>query len=352
MSFLLKEDGSRLLFEDGGARLLEGTGVPAVPNAPVQNAAIPGNLQVALSWNAVSNATSYKIFRSTASGAFNFAAPLASGVTTTTYTDATAQNGTQYFYVVRATNATGDSASSNQQSATPSAAPPPPAVLDHINVSPSSTSIATGGQQQFTASGRSSSNQIVTGITFAWRSSNAGVVAINSATGLATAQALGSALVYARDPATNIESAGASVVVVAAPTASTGVMYLRAYQAFARGQINWIGDTIKVCLIDLAAYTVSITADEFLTSIPQAARLAISPALESKTSVGKALGAESTLFRGVTGTQAGAIAVFQDTGKAETSRLIAHISFTPITLDGGNILIAWNPDPSIGVVPF
>lgn len=79
-------------------------------------ASTPGS--VALTWTAVSGATSYKVYRSTTSGSYG--AALASGVGTNSYTDSTASNGTQYYYVVRAFNGA-DSADSNEVTTLPMA---------------------------------------------------------------------------------------------------------------------------------------------------------------------------------------------------------------------------------------
>jgi fibronectin type 3 domain-containing protein len=98
--------------------------VSATPNAPATTPATPtglqataGNAQVSLTWNASTGANSYNVKRSiTSGGPFN--TTLASPATTT-YTDAAVTNGTTYYYVVSAVNATGESANSVQVSATP-----------------------------------------------------------------------------------------------------------------------------------------------------------------------------------------------------------------------------------------
>ncbi len=98
------------------------------PPAPASLAATAGNAQVSLTWSASTGATSYHVKRSTASGAeTQIAAPAG-----TSYTDTSVTNGTKYFYVVSAVNATGESANSNEVSATPTApaqAPPTPTNL-------------------------------------------------------------------------------------------------------------------------------------------------------------------------------------------------------------------------------
>jgi fibronectin type 3 domain-containing protein len=88
-----------------------------------------------LSWSASSGASSYNVKRSTTSGGpyTTIASP-----TTTGYTNTGLTNGTTYYYVVSAVNASGESANSSQVSATPQlGVPPVPA-----NV------VATGGNGQ------------------------------------------------------------------------------------------------------------------------------------------------------------------------------------------------------------
>jgi hypothetical protein len=91
---------------------------PSVPAVPTALAATAGNQQVSLSWTASSGATSYHVKRASASGGpyTQVGAP-----TTTSYTNTGLTNGTTYFYVVSALNATGESANSSQASATPAA---------------------------------------------------------------------------------------------------------------------------------------------------------------------------------------------------------------------------------------
>ena len=84
----------------------------SAPTALVASA-VPA--QVDLTWTAASGATSYKVYRGTVSGTHSL---LASGVATTSYSDATAANGTTYFYVVKSFNGS-DSANSLEVSSQP-----------------------------------------------------------------------------------------------------------------------------------------------------------------------------------------------------------------------------------------
>ncbi len=84
----------------------------AILAAPAGLTAVAGNNQVALSWNPSLGAVSYNVKRSTGNNA-SFTT-LKSGVTGNSYTDTTAINGTMYYYLVTAVNASGESPSSNQ----------------------------------------------------------------------------------------------------------------------------------------------------------------------------------------------------------------------------------------------
>ena len=99
------------------------TAPPPIPASPANLAAAAGDAQVALSWSASTGATSYKVKRSTTAGAGY--AVIVSGITATVYTDAPASNGTTYYYVVSASNGSGESGASNEASATPQMPPPP-----------------------------------------------------------------------------------------------------------------------------------------------------------------------------------------------------------------------------------
>jgi hypothetical protein len=97
----------------------EVSGTPAtVPPAPTGVATVSISGQVTVSWSASAGATTYKLFRATTSGGYNFASPLVTQAGLS-YADATAVNGTIYFYLVRAVNAQGDSLSSPEVTGNP-----------------------------------------------------------------------------------------------------------------------------------------------------------------------------------------------------------------------------------------
>lgn len=102
---------------------LQPWGAQQVPAAPTQVVAQAGDAQVALSWQASTGAASYNVYRSLTS--HGTSTKIASGVTSTGYTDTGLTNGTTYFYYVTAVNTAGESTGSNEASATPMATLPP-----------------------------------------------------------------------------------------------------------------------------------------------------------------------------------------------------------------------------------
>jgi hypothetical protein len=82
-----------------------------------------GDSKVDLTWNAVTDATSYTVKRSTTAGGPY--TTIATGITGTTYTDTGVTNGTTYYYVVTAIVNGSEGWNSNEASATPQASTDP-----------------------------------------------------------------------------------------------------------------------------------------------------------------------------------------------------------------------------------
>jgi titin len=96
---------------------------PTAPSAPLTVVASAGNASVTVSWSVPatdggSPVTGYDVYRGTSPGGES-ATPVATNVAGASYTDASAVNGTTYYYTVAAVNAVGVSPQSNEASATP-----------------------------------------------------------------------------------------------------------------------------------------------------------------------------------------------------------------------------------------
>lgn len=120
-------------------------------------------------------------------------------------------------------------------------------------------------------------------------------------------------------------------------------IYTPAKTAFLTGLIDLEGDTIVCALIDTDDYTFS-AAHEFWDDV--AAGAVIDEANLSNASVTNGVfDADDVEFTGVSGDQFEAIILYQDTGNAATSRLIAYIDTGtgfPLTPNGGDITVQWD----------
>ena len=98
------------------------TSKPSAPVVKIGNSATSGKPM--LTWNAVSGATSYKVYRATSQ---NGTYSLLGSVTVTSYTNTGAKDGVTYYYKVTAVNDSGESAYSNIVSGQNKAVTPKPA---------------------------------------------------------------------------------------------------------------------------------------------------------------------------------------------------------------------------------
>lgn len=120
--------------------------------------------------------------------------------------------------------------------------------------------------------------------------------------------------------------------------------YPKAKEAWAKGEVNWIGDTIKAILVDTAAYTYS-SAHQFLSELPVGARVGSPVALANKTATNGVLDADDVTFTAVTGPQLEVVIIFKDTGSEATSRLLLYFDYgvgLPLTPNSGNVPLIWD----------
>ena len=146
----------------------------AVLPAPSGLGATTGNAQIALAWSAVTGATSYDIYRATASGGEGIV-PLATGVTGTTYESDALANGTTYYYTVAAVDNAGVGPQSTEASALASsgvaiAAAPAGLVGTPLNHAASLSWTASTGASTYevfrgTSSGGESTSPVAGGLT-------------------------------------------------------------------------------------------------------------------------------------------------------------------------------------------
>lgn len=122
-------------------------------------------------------------------------------------------------------------------------------------------------------------------------------------------------------------------------------LYDAGRSGFLSGDIDWDANNIKVVLVDNGAYTVNLGSHQFLSDIPSGARIATSGNLASKTTTAGVADAADVTFTAVTGTSVESFVIYQDTGTATTSRLIAYVDTAtglPITPNSGDITLVWD----------
>lgn len=109
------------------------------------------------------------------------------------------------------------------------------------------------------------------------------------------------------------------------------------------GGINLASDNIKVALIDTNDVAFN-AAHDFLNDISSAVE-ETSGNLANKTTTNGVFDADDITFTAASGDPSEALVLYKDTGVASTSPLICFIDTgtgLPVTLNGGNVNVAWN----------
>lgn len=124
-------------------------------------------------------------------------------------------------------------------------------------------------------------------------------------------------------------------------------LYPKAKEAFLNKDIDMIDDTIVIALVDTANYTYS-SAHQYRSDVSNTAIISTAT-LSNKTTTNGVFDADDATFTSVTGANAEALIIFQDTGNQATSRLIAYIDSAtglPILPNGGDITVAFSSGSS------
>jgi hypothetical protein len=121
-------------------------------------------------------------------------------------------------------------------------------------------------------------------------------------------------------------------------------LYTTYKSAALQGDVDLVNDTISAVLVDTNDYTPDTTNHQFLDDIPAGARVA--SANLSNTSVSSGVfDADDVTFSNVSGDECEALVIYQDTGTASTSLLVAYIDNAnglPVTPNGGDITVEWD----------
>lgn len=121
-------------------------------------------------------------------------------------------------------------------------------------------------------------------------------------------------------------------------------LYPKAKEDFLSGNINLVGDTIKVLLVD-NTYVYSASHED-LADVSAGARVASSSALTTPTVTSGVFDADDLVMSGITGDDIYYLIIYKDTGVEATSRLIlfvdTFVSGIPNTPNGADRTIEWN----------
>lgn len=120
-------------------------------------------------------------------------------------------------------------------------------------------------------------------------------------------------------------------------------LYPRAKEAFLNADIDMVQNTIVIALVDTGEY--SFDADHQHRSDISNVAIIATTTLTNKTTALGVFDADDATFTSVTGANAEALIIFQDTGNTATSRLIAFIDSAtglPILPNGGDITVAFS----------
>jgi len=122
-------------------------------------------------------------------------------------------------------------------------------------------------------------------------------------------------------------------------------LYTKAKQGLIDSSIDLDTDDIRVVLVNGADYTPNLATDQFLSSIPSGARVAVSGALQNKSVTDGVFDANDIVISSVSGDQFEYLVLYKHTGVESTSRLILLIDSAtglPCTPNGSDITIQWS----------
>jgi len=120
-------------------------------------------------------------------------------------------------------------------------------------------------------------------------------------------------------------------------------LYDKGRESYLKAEINMPTDNIKLVAVS-SAYTPNLATDQFFSSVSGV--IATSANLTTKTTTAGVFDADDVTFTAVaSGSTITQLVMYQDTGVAGTSRLIAlwdTVTGFPQLTNGGDIVIAWS----------
>lgn len=123
----------------------------------------------------------------------------------------------------------------------------------------------------------------------------------------------------------------------------SSALYDKGRNAFIKGELDLINDTIKIALL-ASTHTPDLAAHDFWDDI-SGDQIGSSVILGSKDCTDGIFDAADATFPTVSGAECSYIAIYHDTGTPATSTLIAlldtDVTGLPVTPNGGDIEVQW-----------
>jgi hypothetical protein len=123
-----------------------------------------------------------------------------------------------------------------------------------------------------------------------------------------------------------------------------------AREAFARGLVDWVGDTVVARLVRTSVAAPNFSTLAFLSELDDDGFAADAVEIENRTATAGVLDGDDVLFPAVdAGDAIDAVAIYVDTGNAATSRVLAWLDSgtgLPVTPDGTDVTVTWDPGAS------
>jgi hypothetical protein len=120
-------------------------------------------------------------------------------------------------------------------------------------------------------------------------------------------------------------------------------LYDKGRESYLKAEINMPTDNLKLVIVS-ATYTPNLATDQFFSTVTGV--IATSANLSTKTTTAGVFDADDVTFTAVaTGSTIVYLVLYQDTGVAGTSRLIAlwdTVTGFPQLTNGGDIQISWS----------
>lgn len=122
-------------------------------------------------------------------------------------------------------------------------------------------------------------------------------------------------------------------------------VYSKWKEALINGGTNVaLNGTVKVTLVDAAAYTPNLSTHQFISDVAGGARIS-TQTLANKTYTLGVFDADDVTFTAVTSGTYEYLVIWIDTGVEATSRLVALFDTAtglPVTSTGGNAIVTWD----------